>query len=435
MLGSYGHPGNLTPNLDRLAAEGLVFRQAITAGSWTQAAFPALFTSTYASMHGGCLGALSPARPAPIEALHSLGYMTAGITTSPLLSAAYAYDRGFTDFAELDPPDSHAFLKEIKGGQFLLSQPLLHQAAGYFGKSMKPTQPYSSASTVNKTVFQWLERAQAPFFLWVHFMDTHWPYHLEEELLEPIQIAHAWRDLDQMHRINWMNGHLTEHRRQQFKSLYEGAVRYTDARVGDLLSFVNQTGAMENTVVVIVSDHGEEFMERRHWGHVEINLYDEILKVPLIIRIPGEAGGRAIDRQVSTIDIMPTLMELCNCPAPAGILGSSMVPMWTSAGPDSDHLAPAISERHRPESHIVAIRTEEFKMIWDSRKPQDEELFDLKTDPGERHDASAGRPDVVKALRAHLEDHLRRIDGVLDLPQVETDDAVATRLRDLGYIE
>ena len=438
VLSCYGHPGNLTPNLDRIAAEGMLFRQAITAGSWTQAAFPPLLTSTYASMYGGCLGALSSERPALITALRDMGYATAGFSTSPLLSSAYSYDRGFVDFIELEPPNSQTVLQEIKGGQFLLGQPLVHQAARYLGQSLKPAQPYSSASIVNQSVFQWLKRALSPFFLWVHYMDTHWPYHLDEDLSGPTQIAYAWRDVGHMHRINWKNGRLAEHRKRHFESLYESAVRYTDAHIGDFLSFATQTAAMENTVVVLVSDHGEEFMERRHWGHVEINLYDEILKVPLIIKIPEEQGGRVIERQVSTLDIMPTIMELCSCPPPSGMQGSSLVPLWTAGSPLVEEESVAISERHRPESHIVAIRGGGFKMIWDSRSPGAEQLFDLKTDPGEQHNKSADRPEVVKKLRTHLADHLRRIDGSRQAGSVshpEIDDAVAARLRSLGYIE
>ena len=94
-LGCYGCPRPLTPHLDKLAAGGIRFEQAITGGSWTQAAFPVMLTSTYASMHGGCLGPLSPARPSPIEALASNGYMTGAFVTSPLLGKAYGYQRGF----------------------------------------------------------------------------------------------------------------------------------------------------------------------------------------------------------------------------------------------------------------------------------------------------------------------------------------------------
>ena len=102
-LGCYTHNTHLTPNIDRLANSGIRFDQAISGGSWTQAAFPVLLTSSYAAMYGGCLGRLAPERPSPIETLASNGYMTGGFTTNLHLSRATGFDRGFLHFVEESP--------------------------------------------------------------------------------------------------------------------------------------------------------------------------------------------------------------------------------------------------------------------------------------------------------------------------------------------
>jgi len=437
-LGCYGHPGNLSPNLDQLAGEGLRFEQAITGGSWTQAAFPVLLTSTFASMYGGCLGALSSMRPSPIETLASTGYATAGFSTSPLLSSSYGYNRGFADFFDLEPSQVEPPLRQIRGGQLLLRQQLVQHAARRLGISARPASPYSSAAEVNRQVLGWLDGGRTPFFLWVHYMDVHWPYHLDEKLNHPLQIARAWQDLAEMHRINWKGGRLTDRLRDRFICLYEDAVGYTDGQIGNLLRFLARSGYLENTVVIALSDHGEEFLERNHWGHVEVNLCDEILRVPLIVRVPGHGSMQVIRRQVSTLDILPTILELCDSPTPKDVLGRSLVPLWSgSDSTDADESA-AISERHRQDSHMVAVRTESFKLIWDSSDPQRPILFDLRADPGETRDVSTDRPEEVKRLRSQLAVHLRKVNGTQPaVSQVlaEPDPVVSERLRQLGYIE
>jgi arylsulfatase len=119
-LGCYGFKPSLTPNIDRLADSSVRFNQAITGGSWTQAAFPVMLTSTYASMYGGCIGPLAAERPSPIEALSKHGYATAGFVTSPMLGQAFGYQRGFDHFADLTPGEKDPGLRAIKGGQSLL---------------------------------------------------------------------------------------------------------------------------------------------------------------------------------------------------------------------------------------------------------------------------------------------------------------------------
>src|SRR5690606_22144196 len=97
---------------------------------------------------------------------------------------------------------------------------------------------------------------------------------------------------------------------------------------GRLLAHLEQTGLLDNTVVIVVADHGEEFLERNRWGHFEANLYDEIVRVPLLMRVPGGPAGQTISQQVQLLYIMPTVCDLTGCPPPAGMKGSSLVPLW-----------------------------------------------------------------------------------------------------------
>jgi arylsulfatase A-like enzyme len=440
VLGCYGYERSITPSLDRLAATGVRFVQAITGGSWTQAAFPALLTSSSASHYGGSLGRLAAERPSPIESLAAHGYATAGFSTNPHLSRATGYDRGFRQFFDLVPAEHDPRLRSVKGGERLLRLPLTHRVAGLMGKRSRPARIYASAAEVTDNVSEWLSGAEAPFFLWAHYMDVHWPYYLEEQLTDPRSIAGAWQDLGLMHEWgNGIRGGVASDRvRERFRRLYETSLHYLDAEIGRLLAALDDSGGADNTIVVVVSDHGEEFFDHGRWGHWEDNLYDEIIKVPLIIRLPGYESSRVVDKQVTTLDILPTILDLCGCPSPDGMEGTSLRPLW-EGNDDSRAIETraAICEMPRGEWRRIAVRTDKFKLIWDSRRPDEPELYDLMRDPGEQTNVFGQQPAAAATLQARVEAHLRRAaatEPAAPLPEVAFDEDVVQRLRDLGYM-
>lgn len=436
-VGCYGSERPLTPNIDRLAAQGLRFTTAITGGSWTQAAFPTILTSSYASMYGGCLGPLAAARPDPIAALAGHGYTTAGFSTSPLLSQAYGYDRSFQHFVDLEPFVKDPVLRSLKGGQWLLRQPAVHMIAQRLGRRLRPAALYAPADRVTDAVCDWLQSAGSPFFIWAHYMDVHWPYHLEENLTTPAAVAQAWRDLEHLYRANWHGATITAAQRTRYIELYEQAVSYTDAQIGHLLQCLEERGLAGNSIVVIVSDHGEEFLEHGRWGHWENNLYDEILKVPLIIGLPGQTGERVIRRQVRTLDLMPTLLELANCPPPEGLEGSSLVPLWAA---EDEPVAPAvsISEMWRDAWQIIAVRNDEWKYIWDSQTSEQPMLFNLQADPAETRNVAQIERNVVDEFHRHMFRQRQRAQATkpaVNDGKLELDEDLLTRLRGLGYVK
>lgn len=441
VLGCYGYRRLTTPNLDRLAKSGLRFTQAITGGSWTQAAFPALLTSSSASHYGGALGKLAPQRPSPIEALAAHGFVTAGFSTNPHLSRATGYNRGFDAFYDLEPVERDPWLRRIKGGERLLRLPLTHSIAGWLGTSTRPARIYAPAAEVTNAVCRWLDQAQQPFFAWAHYMDVHWPYYLEEALTGPQSIAGAWQDLDLMYR--WGNGNrdgITSGQVQQrFLRLYEESLQYLDVEIGRLLAYLDESGRASDTVVIVVSDHGEEFFDHGRWGHWEDNLYDEIIKVPLILHLPERAEGQLIERQVTTLDILPTILDLCHCPVPDGVEGSSLRPLWEQHGSGGDYpLQEVICEMPRDSWRRIAVRTETFKLIWDNQCPDTPELYDLKQDPGEKTNVFRDFPQVARLLQDRVEAHLRQADATQPsgpVAELEFDESVIRRLRDLGYME
>lgn len=442
-LGCYGHNPSITPNIDQLAATGLRFTQAITGGSWTQAAFPVLLTSSYASMHGGCLSPLAPERPSPIETLTTLGYTTGGFTTSPLLGQTYGYDRGFHHFVEMIPNETDPALRKIRGGQQLLRNPLTHYVSRLIGKRSRPARLYVSAAEVNKKVRQWMDNIEGPFFAWIHYMDVHWPYYIEEDLTRPADIARAWKDLAHLHQLSRQGIEMTGAQRDYYIQLYEQAVQYMDTQIGQLLSYVKKSKVAENTIIILVADHGEEFLDHQQWGHKETNLHDEIIRVPLMIHLPDQPNEKVIDRQVRTLDIMPTILDLCDCPQPDDLQGTSLTPLWTGNEARYENKI-AISERWRKRRdngevlHMIAVRTDSFKYIWDSRQPDQPHLFNLQDDPGEKYNVCEKNAEKAKELHIYVEEHRRYTSETTSdrIPaEPHLDQAVVDRLRALGYFE
>lgn len=434
-LGCYGYKPTITPNIDRLAKKSVRFEQAITGGSWTQAAFPVILTSTNASMYGGCLGPLSPARPMPIQNLRELGYRTAGFSTSPLLSRNYGYQQGFDHFVDLIPEEKDPSLRRIKGGHFLLKQPITHSLAKLFGIRTRPAKLYVSAEQLTREVCRWINDNPSPFFVWAHYMDVHWPYHLEERLISPGDIAQAWRDVVHLHNANWNGAVITSAQREHYIRLYEEAVAYTDQQLGVLFDFLENSGLEENTSIIVLADHGEEFQEHGRWGHWEDNLHEEIIKVPLLIKPPGLIRRHVVDEQVRLLDIMPTILDLCECPLPENMLGSSLKPLWEAE--NSENLCRvAISEMWRDTWHIIAVRSEGYKLIWDSKQPDAYRLYDLMHDPKETAPLEVGDEGVISSLQSHIHKTLELMENTrhaVSTPYL--DEAMISRLRDLGYLQ
>ncbi len=445
-LGCYGSTAGLTPNLDRLAAQGIRFSQAVTGGSWTQAAFPTILTSTYASMYGGCLGPLSPQRPSPVAALQEAGYTTIGITSNPLIGRRLGYQRGFGHFHDLEPGEREPFLRSRKGGQFLLRQPVTHHLARLGGLNLRPARVYAGARQVNRAVLQAVQQAPAPVFLWAHYMDVHWPYHLEDQLQSPGEIARAWQDVAQFHRASWGGGQIPAVQRARFIELYEQALSFLDAQIGELIAGLERAGLLDHSLLILLADHGEEFCEHGRWGHLEVNLFEELIRIPWLLRISeslravlslgpgiGTAPGPAtVEAPVHTLDLMPTILDACGVAPLAGTLGQSL---FSAAWRRRDF---EVCERWRPPESMIALREPGFKYIWRQDRPHEEMLFDLHQDAAERENVIERHADVAERMRLRLRAHLERVgqsDSAPALSEPDLDESLAARLRALGYLE
>ena len=430
-----GSPHNQTPTLDRLASRGVLFTQAITNGDHTKVAFPALLTSTYASMYTGCQGPLSPQRPALASLLRDVGYHTAAVIASPLLGREYGYDRGFEEFCQLEPDKFGAHWYRRKGMQWLLRKPLSHRLLQAVGVDTRMPPLYVNAEHVTDTALHLMQKLVSPFFLWVHYMDTHWPYHLESTVRDAVDLAQAWSDLNATYRC--AQTRTMPHRAiiERLRNLYYLALQQVDDQIGRLLKSLTHAGHLEKTFIVVTSDHGEGFFEHGVFGHAYLHLYNEILHVPLIIYAPGETSGQIIHTPVQLMDLPPTFLDLAGIEAPEAMLGQSLVQLLKNQSFEKRPYL--ISEAVGSRLVWAAVTAERYKLIWAPAEPNNYELYDLVEDPDEQVNLRGRLPEVEQELLAIAQKHRAFVEASQEeaSESLELEDSIVQRLRALGYLD
>ena len=434
-VGSQDKTPSLTPQLDNFGSKSIIFDQAISCGGWTRPSMIGALTSTYASMYGGPLGRLSPNRPYLPEILNNNGYHTAGFVSNPQIGREYGFNRGFDTFTECEPvsPANRPPWEKIKGSQRLFRSSLPHWILCRIGVNSLPPAVTISAEQLADKVRLWINRcSDGSFIVLAHFMDVHWPYHVHRELVDPKNIALAWRDTHLMYSLAQDHGKTApaEYQRNRLRSLYRSAVRYVDDSIGYLLGELDRIGVLDNMAVIIVSDHGEEFFEHGRWGHYQ--LYDESIRVPLIIHLPGSAICERFVDQVSLIDLTPTVLEIAGIKKPDNMLGESLLRYIRDgeSGPGESY-----AEAMWPDTYRLAIRSEDYKYLFDSKRPDQARLFDLRADPEESFDISKRAISTFERFENLCREHIRKFEILSDQPgrDVALSHEIEARLRALGY--
>ncbi len=387
-LGCYGYGRDTSPNLDRLAAEGVVFERCVSPHIPTHPAHTSLFTGQDVWRHrvlqqGGSVD-LSPEIPTLAEMLRARGYRTAAAD-----NLGRWFSRGFERYE------------------------------GY-SWSMEPGAPWRKAEAVNETALRLLEDCAAagrPFFLFLHYWDPHTPYlpppPYDRRFYRGDERAPGNRSMDAVmaepafraYFRQWLPG-VTDI--EYPKALYDGSVAYLDACLGELFAALERLGLAEDTLVVVTADHGEELDEHALWFDHH-GLYDTNLHIPLILRWPqGLPAGRRVLGQVQILDVAPTVLDLAGfpeVPSSQAMVGCSQARAARGEEPPEPrpaYLTESTWERKR------GIRTEQWKLILALEDPFGKppvELYDLAADPLERNNLANRYPDVVRELTAQLGDH------------------------------
>jgi arylsulfatase A-like enzyme len=418
-LGVYGAERDTTPVMDRIAEEGALFEAAMAPTSWTLPSHVTLLTGQSIPVHGVAkpLDRLDPARITLAQQLTEAGYASAGFVSAPFLHAAYGFDRGFDVYENLGAAAAIESLP-IRGRHNLASHrdstagEVVERAIGWLGSRTDP---------------------EVPFFLFVHLWDPHYDYDPPapyDTLFDPDYEGAL--DASSYELNPTIHSGIGERDKQHLRALYDGEVRWTDAQLGRLFDALRESGALDHTLVAIVSDHGEEFFEHGRKGH-DKTLFEESVRVPWILRLPGKIeAGRRVPGPVSLEDVAPTLLEVAGVAPLVEATGRSRAAQLAGAAAPPQEPVLLV---HRSRT---ALRGPDWKVIVDGDRGR-ARFYDLARDPEEQSPEDARRvaPDRIEALRARLDADARRRaalhwEGGGEAP---LDPATRERLRELGYLE
>jgi len=410
-FGCYGYGRATTPEIDRLAAEGVVFERAYTPAVYTLGAMSSLWTSQYPDRHHGELSyadRLPRDRLTLSEVLGAAGVPTAGFVANAMAGTALGFDRGFAEFHEV-----------------YRSYPMI----GSRGESLARAVP------------EWLAHPRDRFFAYLHFREPHFPYDPpppfdtrfgpDAPLTKEQRRDRAWyTDVNQGRRTP------TAEELAHLVRLYDGNLAYADAQIGAIRHALESSGLLEKTVVIVTADHGEQLYEHGYISH-SAQVYEQSIHVPLVVRLPAGKGPRGVRVKglVDHLDLAPTVLEVLGVPLPAGgrFQGASL--LSAIAGGTGK---PAVLSRTVWDRPVYALRDDRYKLIYDTRTG-DSELYDLEADPGERHQLSASDPLRADYYRQALQHWILRLRpaaaAAAAAQRLQMTPEQCENLKSLGYVD
>lgn len=388
------HFGALTPRLVEFSRESTVFAEAQTCGGWTRIAMTAIMSSAYASMHGGPEVALgTPARRTLAECLLESGYWTGGFTGNPVCGTVGGFHRGFARYGE---PNRKLPLPSGAPTDWKLEWPRLLE----MGIPPRDTRSTVDAQTLTGIGLRFLQAQSSsePWFLWLHYLDPHWPCQMEKRPSTPEELREAWDDVI-VHREKVIPSRGTfdpgEQARARWIRRYRDSLSGTDREIGRLLDELRKRPDWDRTVVAITADHGEELFERGTWHHSWNQLHREGVHVPLIMRVPGNPA-RSVDVPVGLMDLAPTFLDYAGIAAPGTMIGRSIRPVIEGKPWQPQPVFTEMMGHDDSSSYRLAIRDGEWKYIYDFDYPRESKLFNICDDPGETVNMREMNPAVFR---------------------------------------
>ncbi|MBP6875055.1 MAG: sulfatase-like hydrolase/transferase [Candidatus Eisenbacteria bacterium] len=432
-LGAYGYARPTSPALDKFANEAVLYEKCFAQGNCTELSFGSLFTSLYPSTHG-VRRYRNRANPLAMEIetlperMRDAGLETVGLMTNPFLKREWGLAQGFDRLDEFQ----YGYLE-------LLPWRALKRLGIFSPPEFIPMTPVPRGREVADQAIRELRKLRAkPFFLFVHFMDTHHPYIPPDSFVkmftspgasqtQPIELwKKRWSTFKMLPSESPL---LPPGDLARIVDFYDGSIRYTDEQIGRILTELSRLGLDRNTLVIVTGDHGDEFLDHGNIFHQTPYLYDELIHVPLMIRYPGVAPRReaAIVRH---IDLFPTLLQAMDLPEEAGARGVSILASLQS-GEQPANPPIAFSQSYE----FVSVRTPERKLMYDL--PRDGGYcFDLVQDPKETANRYGDGAAGCDTLEAAMIDFLKK---TITTPESGEPHAIDPRTRrilgSLGYVD
>lgn len=421
----YNNSHDLTPNIDAMARDSIVFKQAFSAGPWTLPSVGSIMTGLSPMVHLATRlpTQLPSACDTLAERLVNNGYHTAAIGDNAILGPISNIDQGFVEYT----------FYPRKTGTSLFERLVTTICPGILSAQ-------ASTEELTNMALSWIDaNHNKDFFFWLHYFDPHMEYRPPEQYLPdatpPKRIGNAFADFNAVR-----TGHFYPNRteRQWIRALYNSEVRYVDDNIGRVLQRLKELGIYDDALIIFTSDHGEEFWEHNGLEHGH-TLYNELLAVPLIVKLPGGVLHKIIDEPVTCTSITPTILDLCGIDyQDEHFSAGSLVSFWAS--PERAPLPqPLVATGLYYYSKRAAVLFDQFKYIRNLETGR-EELYDIEQDPAELSDISHSTPEKVQQARALLQRHeeqsqkLREYYHITSPQSTELDLETLRHLRGIGYV-
>lgn len=438
-LSCYGFRKIETPNIDDLAKNGILFEKTISQSPWTTPSLASILTSLHPAVHKAGeviwkeeqkmfrkIGESIPMLP---EILQANGYFTQAILSNPHLTKSQGFAKGFDGFHNFDET-------------FYEAEELFYLRLTANIKSEILNRWYTAGDIITDEAINWLkDNYKTSFFLWIHYTDPHIPYHPPAKYRENISYKGKFRNrrLLDFGRIKEGYYDISPNDREYIENLYNGEIKFTDDQLGRLINKLKELAIFNKTLIILTSDHGEEFWEHLEFEHGH-TLYNEQLHVPLIIHFGGFSSSKknVITQQVRLIDIFPSILEMLKIDYPNITQGESLIPLILNKAQESRI---AFSEYLYREKERKSITTDEFKYIYfpDLKR---EELYDLQQDPAELTNLVTKRREKTiqfqKQIKTIIDNNQKLANILLKAEQakpIEMNEQLKKQLKALGYIQ
>jgi len=405
-LGCYGYTRDTSPNIDRFREDAVLFQCNISQAPSTMASHASIFTSLVPSHHGAYFSLPNPLADnwtTMAEFLQNAGYHTVSFNDGGQISAELGFDQGF---------DRYVCLPN------------------------KERKVYKFINTVNAT-FRWFrQNRKQPFFLFLHTYHTHHPYTPDQRFIEELGVTLSGAlprkiSIGLLREINRGQRQLSPEAEVQINALYDAEIREMDHTFGQLVKRLKRNNIYDNSLIIFTSDHGEEMGEHSLWGCHSHSLFEEVLRVPLIIKFPGsDFAGTEVRQQVRSLDILPTILEVVGIPPPILLEGRTLMPPvhgW------ADEPRPALAQLDSVRVPM-ALRADGWK-YYPARGTYDGALYRIDEDPREERNQLYCEPQTGRELDQQLKDLLAQQPEALAQNTIELSQPVTEQLKELGYLD
>ncbi len=409
-LGCYGYQRPTSPTLDKLASQGLLFEDVTATSPWTLPSHGSMLTGLYPNRHG--LKSLDKYLPTDVvtlaDVLKEHDFSTATVVNSIYLSRKWGLDRGFDDFT---------YVEEIPD----LWMP----------------------SEVEHHTVKWLSKnSSQPFFLFLHYYDVHSDYsstlRYEKQFVRPYKgVADGTTVQLSLFRKNLVS--LNQVDAEHLIDLYDASIRQLDDGIARLLKLLETRGLLDNSLIIVTSDHGEEFLDHGGVLHSQTQ-YQELIHIPLIMRGPGLGQPKRLSNIISLVDVMPTVLSLLGIAIPYSMDGIDLCRLWEKSDTQLGRryiFAEGSKESVVPQEYDVkhdikrAVRHPRYKLHY-NKLTKEKRLFDLQNDPKEKIDIVSKHTPLVDSMFAQLKSFMGISKAGSSLPPLTPEEI--NKLKSLGYL-